>query len=49
MGALQYRGVTVPRVLFARWWRLGFWGFRGARNAGREALPTDGKREEIFF
>ena len=41
---LQY-----PRVLFTRWRRLGFWGRRGARNAGRGALPTAGKREGISF
>ena len=43
------RGATVPRVLFTRWRRLGFWGCRGARNAGRGALPTAGKREGISF
>ena len=43
------RGATVPRVLFTRWRRLGFWGCRGAGNAGRGALPTTGKREGISF
>ena len=42
------RGATVPRVLFARWRRLGFWGCRGAGNAGR-GVPTAGKREGISF
>jgi hypothetical protein len=42
---------TVPRVLFtsARGRGPAARAMRGARNAGRGALPTVGKREGFFF
>jgi hypothetical protein len=48
VAVLHYPRATVPRVLFIQM-RTAAARVLGARNAGRGASPTAGKREGISF